>query len=268
MADFASHLPPVLYENVTRAVTHRFPGPHHARPGEVLIDGSWRIRPDASCGPLTQLAAEDLRQTLLKVFNIRPRKEARGIDMTVSGTSTDKEESSRLSVTPGGIQIDAASDIAAMRALFDLRWRMLNRQAPALKQGVETIAPAWSMRIMSPVWHRPIDRPEDYVALPDAYLLNVARYGYNATYLFGDWLDYMSPKAGGKLARKGWRQRIESLRAAVHHLGRFGIQLLMHVNTMAMRRDHPFFMADPAMRGAQTWRDGVHCLCSSNPKTL
>lgn len=274
MNDFQSRLPERLYAQIAADNTHRFPhrpgspGLRRAKRGEVLIDRRWHIRLGESCGALTKLAADDLQRTLADVFNVRPARATHAIDVTITPGIAPDDESSEIDVAADAIRIRAAGDEAAMRALFDLRWRMLNRQAPVLPLGTTQLAPAWSMRIMSPVWHRAIDRPEDYVALPEAYLLNAARYGYNATYLFADWLDFMTPASAGTLARPGAAHRLAELRRAVAHLRRFGIRLLMHINTLAMPHDHPFFKADPARRGAQTWRDGMHCLCSSNPKII
>jgi len=268
MTEFASRLPKRLYQQVTRDITHHFPGPHKVRRDEVLVDRNWCLQLDDTCGPLTRLAAKDLRRTLLKTFDVKLQRSGRRIQVTVDPNATRPDESSRLSVSREQIHIEANSDEAAMRALFDLRWCMLNRQAPVLACGDSGLSPEWSLRIMSPVWHRPIDQPEDYTVLPDAYLLNAARYGFNATYLYADWFDFMTPDVAGALARKGYRARLAALRDAVAHLGRFGIRLLMHINTIAMSHDHPFFKTAPAMRGAQTWRDGQHCLCSSHPKTL
>ncbi len=268
MNNLAARLPPALYQRVTRAHEHHFPGSHAVRAGEVLLDSSWRIELDSTCGPLTELAAKDLRGTLAQVFGVKPRRPTRLLRVLVASDVNPSREASTMTVGAEGIDIRAASDEAAMRALFDLRWRLLNRQAPVIPAGQTQLTPAWSVRIMSPVWHRPIDQPADYLALPEAYLLNAARYGYNATYLFGDWFDYLRPRVGGRLARPGVTRRLSELRQATAYLGRFGIRLLLHINTMAMAHDHPWFAAHPQQRGAQTWRAGEHCLCSSHPRTL
>jgi hypothetical protein len=116
--------------------------------------------------------------------------------------------------------------------------------------------------------HNPIDQPGDYLKLPREYLLNMARYGYNATFLFLNWFDLMTPDIAGPLARPDWRQRQADLQRSADFLGEYGIRLLFHVSMVPLPADHPLFKQSSKFRGAQTWMEGMHCLCSSSPGVL
>lgn len=270
--DFKKTLPPLLYEQSTNLHPHRFHRPGKPGADEVKVDRRWSLSLDASCGRLTRLAADDLRHLMRTSFGqslTASRTDAESSAMTVRVRPAGrKPEAYVVDITSQAVTIDAEDDEAGMRALFHLGQAMLNRRGPFLALGKQQRAPQWAMRITSPLLHRSFDRPEDYLDLPENYLLNMARYGYNATYLYMDWFDFISPGVGGPLARPGWRKRINTLEKAAQYLARFGIRLLFHINTLALTKDHRQFKASPPTRGAQTWEVGRHCLCSSSPAVL
>jgi len=113
-----------------------------------------------------------------------------------------------------------------------------------------------------------MDAPEDYLAYPENYLLNMARYGYNATYIFLNLPDYVSPKTHPYLSKPGWKKRLSTLRKAAIYLEQFGIRLFFHANIHALPANHKLFRHAPATRGAQTFEKGMHCLCTSSPEIL
>lgn len=270
--NFRKSLPPTLYKQVTEAHPHRFLRPGQPGDDEVRITSRWRLAVDRSCGPLTELAARDFIKLMKATFGQSLARGVRGkgpaVTVAISEEAPSRPEGYRISVTSGGIVIDAHDDEGAMRALFHLGRRMLNRRGPFVRVGETQRSPYWALRITSPVLHRMRDEPQDYLDLPDAYLLNMARYGYNATYLYMDWFDYMTPAVAGPLAKPGAKQRLAALKKATERLAGFGIRLYFHINTLAMPVDHTAFKKSPTLRGAQTWENGLHCLCSSSPKVL
>ncbi|HEX7009569.1 MAG TPA: hypothetical protein VF184_06275 [Phycisphaeraceae bacterium] len=248
---------------------YRFRGAERSRAGYVRLDRRWAATLDDSCGPCTRMAAEDLHALMAKTFGQPLRKRAAGAaGIVFVRVGSGEGEAYELEVTENRINIEAQSDEGGMRALFHLGRRMLEARAPLLELGRWSRRPRWALRITSPLLHRMRDTPQDYLDLPDAYLLNMARYGYNATYLYMDWFDYMTPAVAGPLARPGAKERLRDLERAARHLGRFGIRLLFHINTLALPSEHRLFKISPAMRGAQTWHKGLHCLCSSSPEVL
>ncbi|MCC6424306.1 MAG: hypothetical protein IT447_12580 [Phycisphaerales bacterium] len=266
---FQKALPPNLYQQVTTSHPYRFAGPYRASADEVKLDSRWSINLHDSCGPLSRLAADDLAGLLRQTFSIKPAKRS-GVALTVriERNTTSPRESYRLIVDDDSVEIIATDDEGAMRALFHLGRQMLNRRAPMLSKGEFGRRPQWDWRITSPILHNPIDQPGDYLKLPREYLLNMARYGYNATFLFMNWFDLMTPDIAGELARPDWRQRQADLQRSANYLGEFGIRLLFHVSLLAQPADHPLFMKSTRLRGAQTWMKGMHCLCSSSPAVL
>lgn len=268
-SSFARALPPALYERAMRQQPIRFPTTA-AAPRAIRIDGRWRLRLDDSCGPLAHRAANDLRNLLRSSFdvNLATRGEGPAIDVMVQPDAAAVPEQYRWQISEHGAQVRADDDEGAMRALFRLGWEMLERRGPWLPLGNRAAKPRWKLRITSPLIHRPQDTPGDYLALPEAYLLNMARHGYNATYFYADWFDYMRPQEAPGLARPGWQNRLAELRRCTQYLGQFGIRLLFHVNTLVLPADHAFFRANPKTRGAQTWSEKQHCLCSSARQTL
>lgn len=270
---FKQALPDSLYRQVVAAHPYRFRRPGSPRAREVMIDGRWTLRLEPGCGPLARRAARDFAALMKTTFGktLQPtarRADGPAIRIAVDAAGLHQPESYRLHVANDGVRIDAFDDEGAMRALFHLRWRMLNRRGPFLPRGHSTHVPQWSLRIGSPLVHRPLDSPRDYLELPPAYLMNMARYGYNATYIYLDWFDYMRPQIAGALARPGYARRLADLAAAAAYLRSYGIRLLFHVNTLALSKDHALFRAAPAMRGAQSWSEGLHCLCSGSPQVI
>jgi hypothetical protein len=269
--DFRKSLPAELYHRVTRLHPYDFKALAIAQAAKtVRLDDQWRIDLDASCGRLASLAGEDLAATLKHALGLRlsRRGEGNAILVHVDPSISDKPEAYRRKVGKDFISITAQSDQGAMRALFHLRQEMLRFRAPDVELGENLCVPRWELRITSPVLHRGIDHASDYLDLPRNYLLNMARYGYNATFLYADWLDYMSPSVAGPMSRPGWKSRITDLRKASEYLGEYGIQLMFHINTLALPRDHKLFQHDPSMQGAQTWYEGQYCLCSSAPRVV
>ena len=105
-------------------------------------------------------------------------------------------------------------------ACFIWGGQMLDQRGPFLEKGHWTRRPRWSLRITCPLVQQSKDEPADHLRLPASYLTNMARYGYNATYLYIDWFDYMSPEVAGPLARPGWEKRFDELRKATGLPGR------------------------------------------------
>lgn len=269
-SDFEQALPRNLYRQIIDEHPYRIPTPSKAIKGEVVIDKRWSIVCDPSCGTMCAMAAGHLRATLKKTFgiSIASKRSPIAIEVRVDGSIDDNPETFRVHATPAGVRIVAASDEGAMRALFQLDWDMLNRQRPVIVLGERTFTPQWKLRIASPVLHKPLDEAGDYLKLPRSYLLNLARYGYNATYLYINWFEFMSPASGGALSSAGWQQRLDDLRKTVDYLAEFGIRLFFHVNMLALPADHALFKGDSQLRGAQTWTDDMHCVCTSAPASL
>ena len=265
-------VPVTLYDQATTAHPYRFNGGGRAKAGEVRIDRRWRLVLDATCGPLTHRAGKDfgrlMRVTFGQPIKTGPPGSTPRIGVRVRDGAPDKPEGYRLQVTADQVIVNACDDEGGMRALFHLGRQMLDRRGPFLRQGRSTREPQWSLRITRPLLPGLWDTPGDFRRLPDSYLLNMARYGYNAVYLFADWFDYMRPDVAGPLARPGWRKRLADLVRAVEHLGGFGIRLLFHLNTPALPASHPQFKIAPTTRGAQTWAQGRHCLCSNSQQVL
>lgn len=265
---FRKALPSNLFQQVTTAHPYRFAGPYRPSPNEVKLDSRWRIDLHDSCGPLSRLAADDLVGLLGRTFGITLGKGGVALDVRIGRNTMSPRESYRLAIGADGIQIVASDDEGAMRGLFHLGRQMLNRRAPVLAKGEFERRPQWDWRITSPILHKSIDQPGDYLNLPREYLLNMARYGYNATFLFMNWFDLMTPDISGPLARPGWRQRQKDLQRSADYLGEYGIRLLFHVSMLPLPAGHPLFVQFSKMRGAQTWIKGMHCLCSSSPGVL
>lgn len=269
--DFQRSLPPRLFQHVTQQHPYRFESDRAAAgDGLVQIDANWHVAIDESCGPLTCLAAKDLVDTLRHTFGVRlsRRRGEQTIYVSVDPAIDPQAESYDRVIAANRIVITARDDEGAMRALFHLRQEMLNARSPILELGKLRRRSQWRLRMTSPVLHRAFDEPQDYLDLPQEYLLNIARYGYNATFLYGEWMEFMSPKVAGTRVRAGWKQRLVQLERAAAYLGQYGIRLLFHINTLPLPANHRLFRKSPPMRGAQTMFEGQHCLCSSSPDVL
>ena len=268
---FRESIPRSLYHQVTTAHPHRFRGSGREAADQIRIGNGWGLVLDRSCGSLARLGGQDFIDLMKTTFGLRVRS-GRGkagiIEVIVGGFKADVREHYRLSVEPGSVRIEASDDEGAMRGLFHLGRHMLNQRGPFLAKGRWTRKPQWSLRITCPLVRRSTDDPKDLLKLPASYLTNMARYGYNAIYQYLDWFDYMSPDVAGALSRPGWEKRFDALRNATDYLGGFGIRILFHINTIALKSDHPLFRSRPKMRGAQSWQKGRHCLCSSSPDVL
>ena len=272
LMDFRRSIPAALYEQVTAAHPYQFDFAGGAASGYVLIDRHWSLLLEDGCGPLAKLGADDLRRLLKKTFAVtlaRGRKPgAPAIWVRVDLQDDVPAESYDLRVDPRRIEISARDDAGTMRALFHLGRRMLGHRSAQIETGSWQRRPRWKLRITSPLLHRSRDEPRDYLKLPQSYLLNMARYGYNATYLYMDWLNYMRPEIAGPLATSGSKRRLAELDRAVAYLGRFGLKLLLHANTIALPANHTYFQKFTSSRGAQTWGENLHCLCSSSTRVL
>ena len=270
--DFRHQLPAMIYQQATELHPYRFVGRVRAARNLVQIDRKFSLVLHSSCGRLTRLAARQLIATLHATFGVRLRRRNPGngrcIFVRCDQSSLAKPESYHQQNTPDRIDISARDDEAGMRALFHMERQMLNQRAPVLPLGRRERAPRWSLRITSPLRHQPRDPPADYCQYPHAYLLNMARYGYNASFLCLNLLEYLSPSVAGPLAQAGWRKRLGQLNRAVDRWARYGIRLLFHVNLVALAENHPAFRKQPALRGAVTWQPGLRCLCSSSPRVL
>ena len=268
---FRKAFPEALYQQVTTAHPHRFRDAGRAGGRQIRIGDGWGLGLARSCGSLARLGAQDFMGLMKTTFGLRVHsgKGTAGIiEVSVGDFKAGVREHYRLSVEPGLVRIEASDDEAAMRGLFHLGRQMLDQRGPFLEKGHWTRRPRWSLRITCPLVQQSKDEPADHLRLPASYLTNMARYGYNATYLYIDWFDYMSPEVAGPLARPGWEKRFDELRKATDYLGGFGIRILFHINTMALKSNHQLFRSNPKMRGAQTWQKGMHCLCSSSPEVL
>ena len=268
--NFRKDLPKSLYQQVTQAPVYRFSTCKPKRSDEISLTNKWCLSLDDSCGNLTQLAGNDLVKSLKETFRIKLQKEspnAPRIKDSITHAAGNSEAYHR-DVHPNLIKITADTDEGAMRALFHLQRELLNRRGPFVKIGAESRNPKWSLRITSPLLHKPFDDPADYLMYPESYLMNMARYGYNATYMYLNLFDYISPKTNPHLARPGWRMRLNALKKATEYLGSFGIQLFFHINTLGLPPTHEIFQKSPGTLGAQTFEQGAYCLCSSSPEVL
>ncbi len=240
--------------------------------------GGWSVCVDQSCGPMTRMAVTDLIAFMKVTFNVKLARARQHTDqqirITNTSTHTKKSEHEEAKDEPGerytrvvkanAITIEADSDESGSRAIFHMQRQMLMARGPVLKPGRITRDAKWKLRITYPLARVPMDNPEDFLAYPDSYLLNMMRHGYNAMYIYLDVFDFMSPKVEPHLARPGYRHRVEQLQRAAARLARFGIRLLMHANTLALPNDHQLFQKYPTMRGAVSWHEGRNCLCSGS----
>lgn len=219
---------------------------------------------------MSRRAARDLSAMLNRTFGISlaPRSVQRRIRVTIGDFDPVLPEHYELSVAPDAIDIIAHDDEAAMRALFHLQRDMLLERAPILARGNFSRKPQWRWRINYPLVHRPIDDPADYLDYPDAYLMNMARYGYNATYFYLDLFDFVPPDVEPLLAHKDHERRMRDLNRAIAHLKQYGIRSLFHMNTLVLPPEHKLFARHPDMRGARSWGGELYCLCSSSKRVL
>jgi hypothetical protein len=269
--NFKQSLPPDLYQQATASHPYRFKTAAPTPAGYTRLDSAWTLNVHRSCGNLTTMATRDLIAFMRATFglNLKRGDAARTIRVTIGEFSSIVREGYELSVTRDGIDVIAHDDEGAMRALFHLRRDMLLARAPVVKLGQSSHAPKWELRVNYPLVHEPIDRPAEYLDYPDAYLLNMARYGYNATYVYLDLFDYVSPKTEPLLGAKDYRRRIDDLNRAIARLKAFGLRTLFHMNTLVLPPDHAIFKKHPEMRGARSWSAAsVHCLCSSSRRVL
>ena len=237
--DFRRSLPAPLYARAVDLHPYRFP--KTAKPGkdEVRIGDRWSLTLDSSCGRLSRLAASDFVQRMLRTFGIRiSQRRVPGDKGIVVGIEAgpDGAQSYRREVRRDGVRIIASDDEGGMRGLFHLAGEMLNRRGPLLPMGTQIRRPHWQLRLTSPLIHKPIDDPRDYLAYPEPYLLNMSRYGYNATFIYIDLFDHITPQTEPHLSRPGHRRRLADLNAAVKYWGRFGIRLFAHINIDASLR--------------------------------
>lgn len=269
--DFHKDLPKSLYQQATQAPVYRFSTCEPQRNDEIAITNKWCLSLDDSCGKLARLAGGDLARCLKETFRIKLKSDkslnAPQIKVSVSHAVENSEAYTR-EVCQDYIKITAETDEGGMRALFHLQRELLNRRGPFLKIGVESRCPKWSLRITSPLLHKPFDDPADYLLYPESYLMNMARYGYNATYMYLNLFDYISPKTNPHLASTGWRTRLNALKKATEYLDKFGIRLFFHLNTLGLPANHKIFQNSPRMIGAQTFEEGAYCLCSSSQEVL
>jgi hypothetical protein len=271
--NFKKSLPPDLYQQLTTAHPYHFakwPAPTRK---QVAIDDTWSLCINPSTGPLTALAAKDLLAFFKTTFNLTVRRSRKTTDpcihLACSSAAQPHPERYQLTITKDRIDILADDDEAAMRALFHLQREMLNHRAPILPLGSSDRSPKWELRIGYPVIHKPMDDPADYLDYPDTYLLNMSRFGYNATFFYLDLLSYIPRDIEPLLAHPDHDLMLDNLRRAARRLQSFGLRPLLHTNTLALPADHPLFAKYPTMRGAETGyagHHGSHCLCSSDPR--
>ena len=274
MADhlnFQHYLPAELYKQAVSPGDYKLSRRTAKKGNEISLSDDWSLVLDNSCGPLTKLAASDFVSQTKRVFGIklRQRKTLQSPCIRISASDPSMSaESYQRNVGRNLVEIVAGDDEGGMRALFHLQRELLNRRGPFLKIGKELRSPKWPLRITCPLLYGPMDEPEGFLSYPRQYLLNMARYGYNATYIFVNLLDYVSPKTNQYLSRPGWKKRVSTLREAARHFGKFGVRLFVHYNIHALAGDHELFEHNPRSRGAQTFGIDRYCLCSSSPEIL
>jgi len=269
--NFRQSLPPDLYQQTTATHPYRFTKVAAASAGHIRIDASWSLNVHRSCGPLTAMASKDFVAFMRSTFGVALQRgdSAKAIRVTIGEFSPIQRESYELLVTKTSVDIIAHDDEGAMRALFHLERDMLLNRSAAIPIGQSSRSPKWKLRVNYPLVHEPIDRPADYLDYPDAYLLNMVRYGYNATYLYLDLFDYVSPKVEPLLGAKDYAKRISDLNRAIERMKSFGLRTLFHMNTLVLPPEHALFKKHPEMRGAQSWSAAsLYCLCSSSKRVL
>ena len=268
--NFRGTLAPDVYQTATTLHPYRFRGRANTGEGQIALSSRWTIHLDSTCGELAQLATSDFVALMRDTFGVRMRRARRSGEHTVSvrvnadTNGLGNPESYDVCVRADRVDIVAHDDEAAMRALFHLQWQMLNARGPVLTVGQTRREPKWSVRMTYPTGMDIMDAPGEFLKYPRSYLTNIARYGYNASWLYIDWFNYIAPSVSKDLANPGYARRRDDLRRCVEYFARFGIRMYLHVNMMRMAVGHRFFLKHPSSRGATLWNSDTYCLCSSS----
>ncbi len=242
----------------------REPG-RRAQPGEVLVDGSWRLEGPPAPGVALDTAVREFREFLDRAMDVR-LDSAPVHTITVAagcGEPAAQPEAFHIRVAEARIEVCGRDEVGALRGLHFLEAEMKLRHAPLLALGETRLAPVHALRIAAGPLHAKseLDGPDH--PYTDGLLGRMARAGFNSIWVWGD-LDEIAHSRVFPELDHGVRTRQARLRQLQARAARYGMGV--HVYLASRPLPEEFFQRHPETRGsALPAYGGVNILCSSVP---
>jgi len=235
------------------------------QPGEILVDGSWRLTAPPAAGVALATAVREFRAFLAQAMAAAPRPAAeRTIAVaTGCGEPAARPEAFHVRVAEARIDVCGYDEVGAMRGLHFLEAEMKLRHAPILALGETRLAPVHSPRIAAGPFHAKSELDGPDPPYTDGLLGRMARAGFNAIWVWGD-LDEIAHSSVFPELDQGVRARQARLRQLQARAARYGMGV--HIYLASRPLPEAFFARHPETRGsALPAYGGVNILCSSVP---
>ena len=121
------------------------------RPGDIILDGAWRVRIDGSAGAdlAVRRAAQHLTAFLRESLAVplRTPQDGPAVRLRVDPGLDANAETHCLRVAPTGVEIVGAGPAGVLHGVFRLEQWLRERGGPFLATGEQTFRPAFKHRI-------------------------------------------------------------------------------------------------------------------------
>jgi hypothetical protein len=243
----------------------RFSRDPEARPSadEVLIGQDWRITLPVGAQPLVEVMAQDLADFLAQRMGVpltietdsgHSTSHGRIVLLDTAQGSPGIAGSFTISAQPGTVRV-AGDDSAGLRdgvvRLVDL---MAFRAGPILRIGEGRFTPRVTLRV---------GRVPLGATVRDAVFLgnNAIVIGYHSLFALS------TSDAIPALVGQRDPVLLQAVARTVREARRYELKTYLHVKTSLLDHDHPAFVRDPEIRGAELnfGKPGQHALCSEHP---
>lgn len=252
---------------VVKPTVRRRPGP--PRPGEVVLDGSWTVRPPPS-GKRATVFVERFVERMRQRWGIemvpRSAPTATGnIEMVIRPDGHLLAESHRIEVDRSRIRITAVDEVGLLRGLQWLEEKMEQRGGPFLRVGRMERKTRFDPRLVYPycaLYGDPLLDPE-FTPPPEGLLAEYARLGVNGIWLQAI-LYTLVPLAKAPELSARREERLDNLRRLTERAADFGIGVYLYLNEP---RGMPlsFFKKYPDWKGVVSDVKERASLCTSQP---
>jgi len=276
----------------TTSESFRRPGAQ-ARPGEVILDGSWSVAVESDA-PLARTAGEHLTRFLADSLGVALGTSGKPIRLRIDSSLGENPETHLVRVGATEIEAVGAGPEGVLRAVFRLEARMRERGGPFLATGEERRAPLFRNRIhrscfstfyieeltgydgppldarwFSPGMAYPGYAEEDAgpeMFYHDNLLMRLAEQGFNGIWVRAALSLFAKVRPFPEFGADSDRI-LERLNRLCERAARCGLKVFLYwQEPMGMRDDHPFWKAHPQVRGSNSpYKPMVH-LCTSTPE--
>ena len=240
---------------------------------EATVTAAWSISLSPDASRQIRIAAEDLQAFLKSGAGITlPILHGTEPDRPVIDLGVDRAratpESFRITCTADRIAVEGADDNGAMQGVFHLQNLLRFRGRASVPPDTIERSPWLQTRIFrSPMaFYYGEELQQVDSAYPDAYLLELARHGFNGIWLRGILRDLVRCRHFPEFGQQS-EPLLGSLNGLIRRASDYGIKVYFYFcEPLGVDADSDFTSQHPDVLGEYHESSGQYALCTSTPK--